>query len=190
MAENSHVMRSCFNSLFLENSSFDLIVFFFSGVLFMFLTGFLIAVVVLVSFLVGVVAQRVVCDPLKDHENSQVFHLIDDLNFTEYGFDVSVSQALTRCYKNESIYKVLNLSNKFNLDEVKNYLNSYGINQTLAELDIGTLINGDFKILSDKDKDLLNHFANSSFADINFDEFKDLVRKDIFLYYFFNRFFF
>ncbi|XP_044252661.1 prominin-like protein isoform X2 [Tribolium madens] len=146
------------------------------GVLFMFLAGFVIAIVVLALFMVGVVTQRVVCDPMRDPANSQIFDLIDSLNFSDYGINITVSEALEKCYQNKSIYEVANLADKFNLAEVKNYLNSFGINQTLAGLDIGSLdLLNDFKLLSDDDKKLLESFADSGFAEINFDEFKDLL---------------
>ncbi|XP_015838370.2 prominin-like protein isoform X2 [Tribolium castaneum] len=146
------------------------------AVLFMFLTGFVVAVVVLALFMVGVVTQRVVCDPMRDPANSQVFDLVDRLDFSNYGIHITASEALGKCYRNRSIYEVANLADKFNLAEVKNYLNSYGINQTLAELDIGSLdILDDFTLLGEKDKELLESFAVSGFAEINFDEFKDLL---------------
>ncbi|RZC39781.1 prominin-like protein, partial [Asbolus verrucosus] len=148
------------------------------GVMLMFLAGFVVGVIVLGSFVVGVVTQRVVCDPMRDPENSQVFDLIDQADFSQYYIDFNISEALINCHKNKSIYEVFHLQSKFNLDEIKDYLNKFGINETLANLDLGSIdIPDDFHLLSDEDKSLLRSFAESDFADINFDEFKNLLQE-------------
>ncbi|XP_063917747.1 prominin-like protein isoform X2 [Zophobas morio] len=146
------------------------------GVYFMFLTGFIVAVVVAVCFLLGVVAQRGVCDPLRDPTNSQLFKLIDQVDLSQFHIDFPISKALENCYQNKSIYVVFNLKSKFDLDEIKNYLNKFNINQTLVNLNLTSLESlGNFTILGENDMQLLESFANSGLGDINFDEFKDLL---------------
>ncbi|WP_407808031.1 hypothetical protein, partial [Staphylococcus aureus] len=79
--------------------------------------------------------------------------------------------ALESCYQNKSIYEVFYLKSRFDLDDVENFL--VKIKDTLATLNLGSIdILKNFTILSEADKDVLKEFANSGFADINFDEFK------------------
>lgn len=148
----------------------------------MFISGFLIGVVILFSFILGTVSQRIVCDPLKDPENSQVFDLINKVNFSNYHINFKISQALENCNNNQSIYQVFNLSSQFNLEEVKHYMDKFEINETLGSLmdQIGA-IDQNFTLLSADQKQLLSDLAQSNFADVNLDQFQDLV---IFLYYY------
>ncbi|XP_068914419.1 prominin-like protein isoform X4 [Tenebrio molitor] len=147
------------------------------GVIFMFLLGFIVSVVVLVCFVVGVVTQRVACDPLRDPTNSQLFTLIDKMNLSDYYINFNISTALESCYQNKSIYEVFYLKSRFDLDDVENFL--VKIKDTLATLNLGSIdILKNFTILSEADKNVLKEFANSGFADINFDEFKDLLNTN------------
>lgn len=153
----------------------------------MFLAGFLFAIVTLAMFVVGIVTQRVACDSIKDPAHSQMFKLFDKgvmLGNDDGQINVTLSQALINCYNNESIYNVFNLKNKFNLNEVSGYLDKFNISTILDSLDMGSIVFKDFHILDDNDKNLLNELADSDFANINFDNFKDLV-KSLLVFFFY-----
>lgn len=155
-----------------------MMIFLFSGVMLMFFAGFIIAAVVLVSFLVGTITQRVACDPLRNPADSRVFDLIDELDFSSFYIDFKLSEALDDCYRNKTLYEVFKLKNKFDLDDVKGYLDKFHISETLGNLDISS-IDISVTLLSDSDKNIIQGLASSSFADIqDFQEFKELVTSN------------
>lgn len=141
----------------------------------MFFAGFIIAAVVVVSFLLGILTQRVACDPLRNPADSRVFDLIDQVDFSQFYIDFKLSEALENCYHNKTLYEVFKLKNKFDLDDIKGYLDKFEIRETLGNLDISS-IDISVTLLSENDKNIIKSFAGSSFADIqNFQEFKELV---------------
>lgn len=144
----------------------------------MFLFAIALSAITVVYFVVGVSSQRLICDPLRYPNESQLINLADQLvNFKELlNVDVNISTALKSCHQNQSIYNVLNLERQFNLEDVDTYLDKFDINKTLS--DLMSKINTDtthIEIISDTAKAQLKSLVQSGISEIKYDKFIEEV---------------
>lgn len=144
----------------------------------MFLFAIALAAITIVYFVVGVSSQRLVCDPLRYPNDSQLVDVADRMvNLKELlNVDVSISAALQSCHRNQSIYNVLNLERQFNLEDVDTYLDKFDINKTLT--DLMSKINADtthIEIISETAKEQLHSLVESGISEIKYDKFIEEV---------------
>lgn len=116
------------------------------GVTFIFLTASILLAVGLVLFLSGLVLHRGVCVPLQSTNDSIFQNYIDkaiDLNrFINVRKDgrprptepFRISHVIESCHRNESIYKVLNLQNYFDIREIESFPERNALLGQLEEL--------------------------------------------------------
>lgn len=139
-------------------------------------------IVCLALFLTGLILRRGVCDPLKNPETDQVFSYLDsyvDLNkliFPEnqrnalrQGGNVEleplrISQIVSSCHKNESVFEVLRLENLLNIDQIQEFPKQFQIDEKLNELADNVQITSQVRILND---DARKQIRELSTSDIN-----------------------
>lgn len=139
----------------------------------MFLFGFILSLVTLVSLLVGVISEKTLCDPLRNPDPTKynVIQLLDDYNL-DLGVDVTPSVMLSNCHQNKSIYKTFNLESKFDIDEIRS---NYDISDALDKLDLSTITIGDVTLVSDETFEMLRKFTPNIDVDTFIDEVSDKV---------------
>ncbi|GJQ86906.1 hypothetical protein Trydic_g11778 [Trypoxylus dichotomus] len=151
------------------------------GVSIMFLSGIFLAIVTIVLFILGGFSQRLVCDPLRNYNQSKMIDLLDD-SFSlkdAIGLDVTVKQILSDCHQNKSAYRVFRLQNKIDLDKVNNYLEEFDIQNALNDLQDNIDIPVDVEILSTDAKAKLQELADSNISNINFDRFTTVLDDNL-----------
>lgn len=143
----------------------------------MFLSGIFLAVITIVFFFVGMASQRLVCDPIRNYNESRLIALLDDtFSFQDaVGVDVTVKQVLSDCHRNRSAYHVFRLQNKIELDKVRDYLDEFDIQSALDELQENIEMPINVEILTPEAKDKLTELADSHISNINFDRFTAVV---------------
>ncbi|KAH9645251.1 hypothetical protein HF086_012129 [Spodoptera exigua] len=92
----------------------------------MFVLGSGVTMVLLVYFVLGLAAQRFVCDPLTEPRDNRVFSDLEqlvDLEGTLFGQhqdpDFNMTYALVRCHKNYTIYEALQLQRVVNVSDTR-----------------------------------------------------------------------
>ncbi|XP_065338123.1 prominin-like protein isoform X3 [Cloeon dipterum] len=155
-----------------------------AAVYLMFLFTIGLAAVAVIHLLLGVVAEKTVCESLKDPTpNNQVMSLVNDLvknmdrdpKSTTAG--INVTHMISSCHRNESIYKVLSLEAMMNVSQVSQF--KFGIADEMAEMQKQIKISNDVTILTDEAKTRLLELASSSLSDLNFTSYIDLVENQI-----------
>lgn len=160
----------------------------FSGAAIMFLTISALLIICLASFLIGIVLRRGVCDPLKNPEHDQVFSYIDsciDLNkfifpenqrialrqeSNEEMQALRISQVISSCHRNESIFEVLRLENLLNIDQIQEFPKQFGIDEKLNELADNVQITSQVRILNDDARKQIRELSKSQLN--NFEAYK------------------
>ncbi|KAL9701975.1 hypothetical protein quinque_005416 [Culex quinquefasciatus] len=120
-----------------------------------FLTFSVILAVTLVSFLAGSVLRRGVCDSLKHPRDSQVIDYIDTYFNVNKQYEqirsqntrskwklqanarpdpLRIAEVIESCSKNNSVYEVLKLSNFYDIQEIRQFPEDYGITRELNAL--------------------------------------------------------
>lgn len=90
-----------------------------------------------------------------------------------------LSQLITACHRNETIYNVLQLSNYFDINTIQDYPARYGINQQLQELVANIELESDIEILSQDAVDGIDKLAQSELKDFQGYKFLDNVSESI-----------
>lgn len=161
----------------------------------------------LALFIAGIVLRRGGCDPLKNPENDQIIisyvdNLID-LNTIFYPQSQAkaksrngakspspevkqiprdpfrISEVVGACHRNESIYNVLKLENIFNISEVLNYPNEFGIYTKLNNLRKELKIDVEFQILDDQTRREIQGLSKSELNTFDSDKFTDNLVTEI-----------
>ncbi|XP_067648339.1 prominin-like protein isoform X2 [Eurosta solidaginis] len=154
-----------------------------------------IALISLVHFLIGLVAYRGICLPLKDPQNDEIFAQFDnaiDLNTILYppqhkGKAASgvlpplrISHVITACQRNQTIYEVLHIHNRIDIHEINDYPAQYKINQTLDDLVDGiTFDDSDVLILSAEDKQRILSLSESALKNFDSAQYIDNLNDTI-----------
>ncbi|XP_062552385.1 prominin-like protein isoform X5 [Armigeres subalbatus] len=126
------------------------------GVFIIFLAFSATLIITLVSFLAGSLVRRSVCDSLKQPHDSQLIYYIDtyfNLNkqyqrigaqsarskWKQQGSNrqldpITIADVIESCGANNSIYQVLKLSNFYDIQEIRQFPEEYGITRELERL--------------------------------------------------------
>lgn len=126
------------------------------GVFIIFITFSAMLAITLASFLAGSVVRRSVCDSLKQPQDSQMIDYIDtyfNLNkhyqriaaqsarskWKQQGTNrqldpIRIAEVIESCRGNNSIYQVLKLSNFYDIQEIRQFPEEYGITRELERL--------------------------------------------------------
>ncbi|XP_054732946.1 prominin-like protein isoform X1 [Anastrepha obliqua] len=155
----------------------------------------LVALVALVHFLIGLIAYRGLCLPLKDPQNDEIFAQLDnsiDLNdvlyppkqkgkLTSGGLPpLRISHVITACQRNQTIYEVLHIHNRIDIHEINDYPAQYKINQTLDDLVDGiSFDDSDVMILSPEDKQRILSLSESALKNFDSAQYIDNLNDTI-----------
>ncbi|XP_017473304.1 PREDICTED: prominin-like protein isoform X1 [Rhagoletis zephyria] len=155
----------------------------------------LIALVALAHFLIGLIAYRGLCLPLKDPQNDEIFAQLDnsiDLNnvlyppqnkgkLTSGGLPpLRISHVITACQRNQTIYEVLHIHNRIDIHEINDYPAQYKINQTLDDLVAGiSFDDSDVLILSPEDKQRILSLGESALKNFDSAQYIDNLNDTI-----------
>ena len=183
----------------------------FSGVAVIFLTISVLLIVSLSFFLIGIVLRRGACDTLKNPSDDPLFEYVDrfiDLNQYLYPQQMQsakqrkgnvgkspiiakqslppfrISEVIEACHQNGSIYEVLRLKSIVSMDEIRNYPQTYGINEKLNKLVQDMEITPGVEIVNDKTLTELTRLAESELGNFNADLFTDNLQGKITMYSF------
>lgn len=165
--------------------------FLFSGVAIIFLTISVLLIICLTFFLAGLALRRGACDPLKNPESDQVFSYLDNfIDLNKFIFPenqrislrqdgneemepLRISQVISSCHRNESVFEVLRLENLVNIDQIQEFPKQFGIDEKLTELADNVQITSQVRILNDDarkqirelSKSEINNFAAYKYVD-------------------------
>lgn len=170
------------------------------GVAIIFLTFSVILVVTLVSFLAGSVFRRGVCDSLRNPRESQVIDYIDTyfninkhyeqirtqsarskwkLQGSNRAIDpIRIAEVIESCSGNNTIYEVLKLSNFYDIQEIRQFPEDYGIIRELNALKEKIQIE-QVTILSDQAKADIEILRDSRLNDFEAYKFIDHLTQEI-----------
>jgi len=153
------------------------------GVGVMFLFSAALMLITLVHFLLGIVAERAICEPLQDPENNRLLALADKVvrldKFFDSEVEINISSIVRSCHANESIYEVLQVANLVNISEVTDYKSRYGIEKVINQLKTRIDFAGNVTILTEDAKYELRNLAQSNITRINFSQFTEVLNKSI-----------
>ena len=132
--------------------------------------------------------RRGLCDPLKNPEHDQVFSYLDKfVDINKFIFpenqrnalrDVTgdeleplrISQVISSCHRNESIFEVLRLAKLLNIDQIQDFPKQFGIDEKLNELADNVQITSQVRILNDDARKQIRELSKSELN--NFEAYK------------------
>ncbi|XP_025268635.1 prominin-like protein isoform X7 [Camponotus floridanus] len=151
-----------------------------------FLLTSVLMVVTVVHMITGVMAQRGICEPLKNPKDNRMFELVDDLVqikrilYPKYpNANINMSYIVTKCHENETLYNVLNLKTIFDVESLRDYAGRYDINDTIQQLRRKISLSPGVVILKDSARSKLNDLAQSGLSDIKFYQYAELLAENI-----------
>lgn len=162
------------------------------------LTSSAIILIILVHFIAGVVAERTICEPLRNPSDNQIFGLVDEIIPLERMLQVqvldsshhrgrhrrmpavhtSVSSVIMACHQNRSIYEVLDLEARVNVSEVLTFANNPNLQNALDNIKQRLNVEGQIVILPDQARRKLAELAESS-PSIPFDTYTEVLGQRI-----------
>ncbi|XP_012230182.2 prominin-like protein isoform X2 [Linepithema humile] len=151
-----------------------------------FLLTSVLMVVTVVHMITGVMAQRGICEPLKNPKDNRMFELVDELVQIKRilypknsNANINMSYIVTKCHHNETLYNVLNLKNVFDVQSLRDYAGRYDINDTIQQLRRKISLSPGVVILKDSARSKLNDLAQSGLSDIKFYQYAELLAENI-----------
>ncbi|CAG9827139.1 unnamed protein product [Diabrotica balteata] len=153
-------------------------VFLITAVVLIFIITVVICIMALVMSVGGLAADRIICYSLRNPDKSTIINVIDkyiqeNIKDTQE-FSFNITNILNKCYQNQSIYQVLNLKSKFDIDET---ISQFDINATITEIvnKVGNKIDEitDFNFLDSTTKAELEKLTNVN-INILLNDFKSL----------------
>ncbi|XP_029169888.1 prominin-like protein isoform X2 [Nylanderia fulva] len=151
-----------------------------------FLLTSILMVITVVHMITGVMAQRGICEPLKNPKDNRMFELVDELVqikrilYPKYpNANINMSYIVTKCHENETLYNVLNLKNVFDVESLRDYAGRYDINDTIQQLRRKISLSPGVVILKDSARSKLNDLAQSGLSDIKFYQYAELLADNI-----------
>ncbi|XP_066957020.1 prominin-1-like isoform X7 [Macrobrachium rosenbergii] len=153
------------------------------GLTFLFSAVIMIATTAL--FVVGSVSDILVCDPLGDPTNSEVFSVVEErFNLNDYypaGQAPRITEIISKCHTNQSLYSVLSLVHiDSKLGELPHYKKEFNLDKKIDQLKLQISVDTDVEILSRDAKEQLWELANSSVADKDtWDYYTDILEKNV-----------
>ncbi|RLU21443.1 hypothetical protein DMN91_005816 [Ooceraea biroi] len=151
-----------------------------------FLLTSVLMVITVAHMITGVMAQRGICEPLKNPRDNRMFELVDELVQIKRilypnnpNADINMSYIVTKCHENETLYNVLNLKNVFDVQSLREYAGRYDINDTIQQLRRKISLSPGVVILKDSARSKLNDLARSGLSDIKFYQYAELLAENI-----------
>ncbi|KAF4522990.1 hypothetical protein B566_EDAN009582 [Ephemera danica] len=157
-----------------------------AGVYLMFLFSIGLAGVAVAHLLVGVMAEKAVCESLESPTpDSQLMNMADEYFklsqlYPQGGAaDIPLSKLIRSCHQNQSMYEVLGLEAVINVSQVSKFRNDIVDQLNETELEQQIRLKSDVVMLTDGARQHLLNLANSPLSDIDFTAYNDLVENQI-----------
>ncbi|KAG8224847.1 hypothetical protein J437_LFUL005450 [Ladona fulva] len=157
-----------------------------AGVYIIFIFSTILTIVMVVHFLIGVVLEKAVCEPLHQPTKSRIMSLVDQAvplgqiyPSPRANVEVNVSNVIRACHRNESIYSVLALESVMNVSEVVDYKFRFGLMEKIAELQQQIRLDSNVTILTPEARRQLDNLAASPLSDIDFPSYSDVLEEKI-----------
>ncbi|XP_025161789.1 prominin-like protein isoform X9 [Harpegnathos saltator] len=151
-----------------------------------FLLTSVLMVITVAHMVTGVMAQRGICEPLKNPKDNRMFELVDELVQIKRILypknpkaNINMSYIVTKCHENETLYDVLNLKNLYDVENLRDYAGRYDINDTIQQLRRKISLSPGVVILKDSARSKLNDLAQSGLSDIKFYQYAELLAENI-----------
>ncbi|KAG7210464.1 hypothetical protein KM043_011990 [Ampulex compressa] len=151
-----------------------------------FLLTSVLMVITVAHMVTGVLAQRGICEPLKNPKDNRMFELVDELVQIKKilypknpNADINMSYIVTHCHLDESLYTVLRLENLFDVNTLRDYAGRYDINNTIQQLRRKINLSPGVVILKDSARSKLNDLAQSGLSDIKFYQYAEFLADNI-----------
>ncbi|XP_066595040.1 prominin-like protein isoform X2 [Prorops nasuta] len=146
-----------------------------------------VLMIINVAYMVtGVMAQRGVCEPLKNPKDNRMFELVDhvvpikDILYPKRpDASINMSYIITQCHANEAAYKVLKLKYLFDVDTLRSYAGRYDINNTIQQLRRKINLSPGVVILKESARQKLMDLAQSGLSDIKFYQYAEYLADNI-----------
>ncbi|XP_067005826.2 prominin-1-A isoform X3 [Anabrus simplex] len=138
------------------------------GVYVMFIFSAVLMLITLVHFLLGVAAEKAVCQTLRQPEDSQVLAMLTKKKLLNIGYtadtnvNLNISTVISSCHANDSLYNVLQVSNALNISEVLNYPEKFGILEKIRKLKENIKIPVNFELLNETTREKLSQLGGES----------------------------
>ncbi|XP_046404296.1 prominin-like protein isoform X4 [Ischnura elegans] len=160
--------------------------FLMAGVYVIFIFSTILTVVMVVHFLIGVVFEKAVCEPLHQPTKSRIMALVDEAvplgqiyPPPHANVDVNVSTVIRACHQNQSIYSVLALESVMNVSEVVDYKFRFGLMEKIEELQSQIRLDSKVIILTPEARRQLDNLAASPLSDIDFPTYSEILEEKI-----------
>ena len=163
-----------------------------TGVYFFFLFSFVVILGITAHFLLGTTAEKVICETAGNPRESDIFKQLDDVYFkpllrdmmTNGGIEknnYSSIDLLERCHANMTMFKILDLEKVYNLDQITNWRESYGIGEYIENMKNKVKLDDlqSIRLLSTETERYLMDLAESKISDMDFSKFTSLLEDEI-----------
>ena len=163
-----------------------------AGVYLTFLFSLVLLALTTALFLVGSTAEKVVCEALHHPDDSELFKVLDrkfiqlqreySEDLESVAEDLSLRHIMSNCHANETLYNLLNLKSIYNVEELKNWKNDYGIGDDISSLKNKIRLDDNLRgieILTPQAKKDLLQLASSEISDLKVSKYTQLMQEKI-----------
>ncbi|XP_031777823.1 prominin-like protein isoform X3 [Nasonia vitripennis] len=153
-----------------------------------FLLTSILMIITVAHMITGVLAERAICEPLKNPNDNRMFEFVDELLQIKKilypknpNADINMSHILNSCHKNQTIYEVLKLNYIIDVNVLRSYIDRYDINKTIQKLEekISLSNHKEYQIISETARDKLNALAQSGLSDLKFYQYTENLKDNI-----------
>jgi len=158
-----------------------------SGVYLTFLFSSLVLLLTTAHFLIGALVDKLVCEPLQQPQQSDVFHQLDQQFLQPHleqilpGDVKDLARMLQQCHNNNTLYTILQMDRTYNISRLTDWRSTYGIGEYIENLKNKIQLEQLSKItlLSPETSKDLHELAQSNISNINFSKFTTLLENEI-----------
>ncbi len=161
-----------------------------------FLFSLVLLALTTILFLVGASFEKLACQSLENPEKSEIFEYFDEKFIQprlKSAFHDNASQPIRneqltlrhligQCHNNETLYRLLNLENVYNVEKLKNWREEYGIGGFINGLKNKIQLDDDLRniqILSPQAEKDLVELAESQLSDLDLSQYTQLMQERI-----------
>jgi prominin 1 len=145
-------------------------------------------------FLVGSTTEKVACEALHHPEESEIFQVLDKKfiqpfiqkqlpkSSSLHHDEIALQRFISSCHQNKTLYNLLHLKNVYDVEELKNWREEYGIGDFIASLKNKIQLDDNLRniqILSPQAEQELLQLAESKLSDLNLTQYTQLMQEQI-----------
>ena len=165
-----------------------------AGVYLTFLFSLVLLALTTALFLIGSSAEKVACEALHHPDNSELFKVLDrkfiqpfiqrkySTASSDHNEVLSLRHIMSNCHHNQTLYNLLNLKSIYNVEELKDWKNDYGIGDDISSLKNKIRLDDNLRgieILTPQAKKDLLHLAHSEISELKVAQYTKLMQEQI-----------